>query len=107
MEGFSSPGNLRVLKQGLARRIREIREAFDSEDDGECLAESLGLPARTWWNYEAGCTMPATVLLELIELTRAHPHWLLTGEGDPYMTCRAEGTAIRSRGGPTRQAEGP
>ena len=83
MERSSSPGNLRVLKQGLARRVREIREAFDSED-GKCLAARLGLPPRTWWNYEAGCTMPATVLLELIELTGAHPHWLLTGEGEPY-----------------------
>jgi hypothetical protein len=85
MEGSSSSGNLRVLKQELARRVREIREAFDSEG-GHDLAASLGLPARTWWNYEAGCTMPATVLLELIELTGAHPHWLLTGEGEPYFS---------------------
>ncbi|WP_406697054.1 hypothetical protein V5E97_39315 [Singulisphaera sp. Ch08] len=83
MEGSPSSGNLRVLKQELARRVREIRESFDS-GDGERLAASLGLPVRTWWNYEAGCTMPATVLLEFIELTGAHPHWLLTGEGEPF-----------------------
>lgn len=84
MEGSSSPGKLRTQKHNLARRLREIRETFDAEE-GTSLAERLGLPARTWWNYEAGCTMPATILLEMIELTGAHPHWLLTGEGDPYI----------------------
>jgi hypothetical protein len=85
MEGFSTPRNLRILKQGVAQRVREIRETFASGDE-EVLAAKLGLPGRTWLNYEAGCTMPATVLLEFIELTGAHPHWLLTGEGEPFIT---------------------
>ena len=83
MEGLSTTRDLRVLKQGVAQRVRKIREKFTS-DDGKCLADQLGLPRRTWLNYESGCTIPATVLLEFIELTGAHPHWLLTGEGEPY-----------------------
>jgi hypothetical protein len=74
----------RAVKQGLARRVRQLREEL-YRDDGEVLAEDLRLPLRTWQNYEAGCTIPATVLLEFIEMTGAHPHWLLTGEGDRYL----------------------
>ena len=36
-------------------------------------------------NYEAGCTIPAPVILQFIELTGAHPHWLLTGEGPRFL----------------------
>ena len=74
----------RVIKQALARRVRQVREDLFS-DDGEALAEDLGLPLQTWRNYEGGCTIPATVLLEFIEATSAHPHWLLTGEGSMYL----------------------
>lgn len=73
----------RSLKRGLAERIRQVREELYA-DQGEELAEDLGLPLRTWWNYEAGCTLPATVLLEFIELTGVQPHWLLTGQGERF-----------------------
>ena len=68
----------------LVDRIRQVREERYG-DRGEVLAEELGLPWRTWCNYESGCTLPATVLLEFIGLTRAHPHWLLTCEGARYL----------------------
>ena len=42
------------------------------------------LPARTWYNYETGVTVPAEVLLGFIEQTGANPIWLLTGEGPKY-----------------------
>lgn len=84
MNRTPTPRNLRVVKQGIAQRVRTVRESFSS-DDGASLAEKLGLPDQTWSNYEAGCTIPATVLLEFIELTGVHPHWLLTGEGTPYL----------------------
>ena len=44
----------------------------------------LSLPARTWYNYETGVTVPAEVLLGFIEQTGANPIWLLTGEGPKY-----------------------
>jgi DNA-binding XRE family transcriptional regulator len=74
----------RSIRRGLARRIRQVREELYA-DRGEELAQELGLPLQTWWNYEAGCALPATILLEFIELTGAHPHWLLTGEGTKYL----------------------
>ena len=42
--------------------------------------DSLGLPARTWYNYETGVTVPAEVLLSFIEETNTNPLWLLTGK---------------------------
>lgn len=54
------------------------------EDGGPTLAEALDLPSRTWANYEMGVTVPAPVVLLLIELTGVCPHWLLTGEPPHY-----------------------
>lgn len=85
MQRTPTPRDHRTLKQGVAQRVRTVRESFSS-DDGATLAEKLGLPGQTWSNYEAGCTIPATVLLEFIELTGANPHWLLTGEGKKFLS---------------------
>jgi hypothetical protein len=64
--------------------LREIRQDIFGEHGGPELARRLGLPARTWYNYETGVTVPAEVLLEFIEQTGANPMWLLSGEGSRY-----------------------
>ena len=43
------------------------------------LADTLGLPTRTWMNYESGVVIPATVIFRFIDVTDADPVWLLTG----------------------------
>jgi hypothetical protein len=81
---------LNIVRSNLAlvKRVRNVREHLYG-DDAATLAAALGLPTETWLNYERGVTMPAVVLLKLIELTGAAPRWLLTGEG----ACQAgEGT---------------
>ena len=70
--------------QGLAQRVREIRVERFGEDGGPLLAETLGLPERTWHNYESGVTIPALVILRFVELTGVSPRWLRTGKGDKY-----------------------
>lgn len=70
--------------QRLAERIRQVREELYGDHGGPLLAQALGLPDRTWSNYEAGVTLPASVLLRFIDLTGADPHWLLTGQGPRY-----------------------
>jgi hypothetical protein len=72
------------VKASLSRRLREIRQDIFGEHGGPELARRLGLPARTWYNYETGVTVPAEVLLEFIEQTGASPIWLLSGEGSRY-----------------------
>ncbi len=65
----------------LAHRLREVRLELYGDDGGPLLAETLGVPARTWANYESGVTIPGLVLLRFIDATDVEPHWLLTGEG--------------------------
>jgi hypothetical protein len=72
------------VKASLSRRLREIRQEIFGEHGGPELARRLSLPARTWYNYETGVTVPAEVLLGFIEQTGANPMWLLSGEGPRY-----------------------
>ena len=72
------------VKASVSRRLREIREEIFGEHGGPELARRLNLPARTWYNYETGVTVPAEVLLEFIEQTGANPMWLLNGQGPRY-----------------------
>ena len=52
-------------------------------DDGiPLLAETLGVPERTWSDYEAGVIIPALVILRLIEVAGVGTRWLRTGKGD-------------------------
>jgi hypothetical protein len=71
-------------RNGLGRRLRQVRMELYGENGGPMLAEALRLPFRTWINYELGVTVPALVMLRFIELTGACPHWLLTGEPPRY-----------------------
>jgi hypothetical protein len=72
------------VKASLSRRLREIRQEMFGEHGGPELARRLSLPARTWYNYETGVTVPAEVLLGFIDETGVNPTWLLTGEGARY-----------------------
>jgi transcriptional regulator with XRE-family HTH domain len=85
-----------VVKQELGGRLRRVRTDLYGEDGGPELARLLGLPARTWANYEAGVTMPGEVLLALLDLTGVEPRWLLRGGSLAYR--RSEPEAI-GRGG--------
>jgi hypothetical protein len=74
----------RTAKESLSRRLSEIRQELFGEHGGPELARRLGLPARRWYNYETGCTVPAEVLLRFIEQTGVNPMWLAHGEGPKY-----------------------
>ena len=82
----SVPPEWRAIRLALARRVREIREDLYGVNGGPVLAETLGIPFRTWHNYEDGCTIPAPTILQFIELTGANSQWLLTGSGEKYQT---------------------
>jgi hypothetical protein len=68
----------------LAARLREVRAEFYGEHGAQFLADALGIPLRTWLNYESGVTMPAEVVLRLIVATDVNPSWLLSGRGERY-----------------------
>lgn len=44
---------------GLAGRLAGLRRELFGDDGGGELARRLGVPARTWSNYEGGVTVPA------------------------------------------------
>lgn len=72
------------VKAQISSRLREIRQELFGEHGGPELARRLDLPARTWYNYETGVTVPAEVLLSFIDQTGTNPVWLLTGQGPKY-----------------------
>ena len=72
------------VKAQISSRLREIRQELFGEHGGPELARRLNLPARTWYNYETGVTVPAEVLLTFIDQTGTNPLWLLTGQGPKY-----------------------
>jgi transcriptional regulator with XRE-family HTH domain len=76
----------------VAERVRSIRIERYGDEGVADLAEQLGVPEKTWRNYEAGVTIPAVAILRFIVLTGVSPVWLLTGIGERY----ALGSEVRS-----------
>ncbi|MDB5352484.1 MAG: hypothetical protein JWN86_3731 [Planctomycetota bacterium] len=72
------------VKAQISGRLRAIRQELFGEHGGPELARRLNLPARTWYNYETGVTVPAEVLLSFIDQTGTNPVWLLSGEGAKF-----------------------
>ncbi|AGA26872.1 S24 family peptidase [Singulisphaera acidiphila] len=71
-------------KYSLAERLSRLRAELFGDRGGPELARRLGIPVRTWYNYEAGVTVPAEVVLRIIELTAVEPMWLLHGKGAKF-----------------------
>lgn len=79
----NAPESVKV-KHGLSERLREIRTELFGERGGPDLARRLEIPVRTWYNYETGVTVPAEIILRIVELTSVEPIWLLRGEGPKF-----------------------
>ncbi|HEX8201293.1 MAG TPA: S24 family peptidase [Isosphaeraceae bacterium] len=73
-------------KASLSERLRGVRSELFGERGGPELARRLGIPIRTWYNYESGVTVPGEVILRFVELTGVDPIWLLHGEGPRFRT---------------------
>ena len=77
-------------KYALAERLGFLRSELFGERGGPELARQLSLPVRTWYNYESGVTVPAEVILKIIELTSVEPMWLLHGKGPKFRSASAD-----------------
>jgi hypothetical protein len=77
-------------KQALAEHLAALRLELFGERGGPEMARRLGIPVRTWYNYEGGVTVPAEVILKIIELTSVEPAWLLHGKGSKFRHTRPE-----------------
>jgi hypothetical protein len=65
-------------------RLSRVRREVYGEDGIPQLAQNLGIPPRTWANFESGVIVPDTIILGFLCLTGVSPKWLLTGEGELY-----------------------
>ena len=83
------------LKNVLSDRLKDIRMELFGEHGGPDLARRLGIPARTWYNYEMGVTVPAEVVLHFIDVTKVDPAWLISGRGDKYRVTTSESSVDR------------
>jgi len=75
---------VKLRQADLAYRVREVRVDFYGEYGAQFLTDAVGLPLGTWINYKRGVTIPAEVILALIEITGVSPCWLQTGRGPKY-----------------------
>jgi len=80
-------------KLDLAERLAALRLELFGERGGPEMARRLGIPVRTWYNYEGGVTVPAEVVLKIIELTSVDPSWLLNGKGPKFRHSLGEAHA--------------
>src|SRR3954454_3299634 len=77
------PESLRA-KLALAERLASLRLELFGERGGPEMARRLGIPVRTWYNYEGGVTAPAEAATKTIALTAVEPVWLLHGKGPKF-----------------------
>jgi hypothetical protein len=68
----------------LSDRVRIVRTVLFGERGGPILARRLRVPQRTLARMEEGRPIAGELILKLIEVTGANPHWLLYGEGEKF-----------------------
>jgi Peptidase S24-like len=83
------PESVRAKLQ-LAERLTSLRSELFGDRGGPEMARRLAIPVRTWYNYEGGVTVPAEVILKIIELTSVEAGWLLHGEGPKFRPGRTD-----------------
>lgn len=93
MSRHKTPPEALLVKRTLSERIIELRTDLYGEHGKPEMARRLGIPVRSWYNYEEGVTIPGELLLKLIELTCVEPMWLLHGT-EPMYRRRERETAL-------------
>jgi hypothetical protein len=73
-----------VVSLQISERLREIRRELFGDHGGPELARPLNLPARTFYNFETGVSVPAETLLSFLVETAADPYFVLTGKGPKF-----------------------
>jgi hypothetical protein len=85
-------------KLALAERLAALRSELFGDRGGPEMARRLGIPVRTWYNYEGGVTVPAEVILKIIELTAVEAGWLLHGEEPRFRHTRTDRGEVIGQG---------
>lgn len=67
------------IKAEIGQRLRVLRIELAGEQDYAVFTKRMGIPLRSWYQYEHGVSIPADVILRVIEGTSVEPMWLLHG----------------------------
>jgi hypothetical protein len=102
--GKTSPDGIRN-RLAIAKRMSSLRAEMFGERGRATMARRLGLPLRTWYNYEKGTAIPAEVVLSVIELTSVEPAWLLRERGPKYNSQRSEESDCQTEFPPNEHPE--
>ena len=70
----------------LGNRLRGIRSDLCGEYGVQFMADRLGILVGTWMNYERGVVVPGEVILAVLVETGANPAWLLSGDGEKFIS---------------------
>lgn len=82
------------MKSTIGDRIREARD--NKELDQATLAAKTGIVTRTLQRWEKGEQIPDGIsITKIAKATGAHPHWLLTGEGEMYSSSARPGNVYQ------------
>jgi hypothetical protein len=98
MARLKTSSDVVILRQTIAKRLRELRVRHFGENGIGVCARRVGVPYRSWYNYERGIAVPGEVILRFIDATGVEPIWLLHGQGPMYQPG-AEGTHQQAHGG--------
>ncbi len=82
----------------LASRLKEIREALFGLRGGTKMAKFLNIPQPVYHKYEkAQVRLPHRIMALLARKKNVNPLWLLTGEGDKYLS-REQAVGVKEAG---------
>ncbi len=82
------------MKSTIGDRIREARDT--KKLDQATLAAKAGIVTRTLQRWEKGEQIPDGIsITKIAKATGAHPHWLLTGEGEMYDAPKRPGNVFQ------------
>ena len=70
---------------GFIERLASIREEAFGRWGKSAFARALGIPLTSYLNFENGRVPPMDVIVNMVELTRVNPRWLVHGKGKPYL----------------------
>jgi hypothetical protein len=73
----------------LAKRLVVLRSEVYGDRGAPEVARLIGIPLRTWYNYEKGVTVPAEIILKIIEVTSVEAQWLIDRKGPRFRDTRA------------------
>src|SRR5437773_4095748 len=92
-----TPQGLVRARLALAGRLVVLRSKLFGVRGGPEMARLLGIPIRSWYNYEKGVAVPAEVILKIIKLTSVEVDWLLEGQEPMFRPMRAKTGATTSQ----------